>query len=180
MRNNAAQEEKEEEAAAYCRGVTDQSESPRHNSRRSFVRSLARSLARESVSPRRGAFEGAISGHDSNGSEIVVSAFAPPGRPAILTQLRYESIPSFSVSFLPFLSRKCLRRSSRSGTRSFSLLFRFDERRVRVRVRALPTQLLANHSAPLMGFSRGERALTMFQWIYFYRRDAIPFRFRRF
>lgn len=145
------------------------------------ARSFARSFARESVSPRRGAFEGAISGHDSNGSEIVVSAFAPPARPAILTQLRYESIPSFSVSFfLPFLSRKRLRRSSRSGTRSFSLLFRFGERRVRVRVRALPTQLLANHSAPLMGFSRGERAPRDVSADYFYRRDAIPFRFRRF
>lgn len=69
-------------------------------------------------------------GHDSNGSEIVMSSSRlPTDWSTILTQLRYESVPFFSVSFfLPFLSRKRPLRSSRSGTRLFSLLFRFEAR----------------------------------------------------
>lgn len=93
-------------------------------------RSLARSRIR--FSSKRSLRRRDI-GHNSNGSEIVVSAFAPPGQPVILTQLRYESDIPLSLSPSFFLSSPG--NSSRSGARSFSLLFRFDERRVRVRFR---------------------------------------------
>lgn len=99
-------------------------------------------------------------------NEIV--AFAPPGRPAILTQLRYESVsPLFSVSFSP-LQEAAPSSSvpSRSGTRSFSLLFRFDERRVRVR--ALPTT-----SRHLRVFVVAKGSSRRFSGISFYRRGAL-------
>lgn len=49
--------EEEKEETAYCQGVTDQSESPRYNSRRSLVRSRVRlsskrSLRRRDIGPR--------------------------------------------------------------------------------------------------------------------------------
>lgn len=76
--------EEEKEEAAYCRDVTDQSESPRHDSRRSLARSRVRLSSKRSLQRRD-------IGLDSNGSEIVVSAFVPPGRP-LLTQLRERTL----------------------------------------------------------------------------------------
>ena len=124
------EEEEKDEEAAYCRSVTDQSESPRHDSRRSLACSRVRLSSKRSLRRRD-------IGHNSNGSEIVVNAFAPPGQSAILTQLRYESDTFFLHLLLSSFSLQKARLlpSSRSGTRSFSLLFRFDERRVRVRFR---------------------------------------------
>ena len=115
-------------------------------------------------------------GHNSNGSEIVVSASASPGQSAILTQLRYES-GTFFLRLL--LSSFPLQEASPSSSLvSLGHAFVFAsvslrrERRVRVR---FPTRLLANHFAPLRRFSCGERALTMLQRIIFIVEMRYPF-----
>lgn len=108
----------------------------------------ARSLARESVSLRRGAFEGAISGLTPDGSEIVVSAFVPPDLP-ILTQLRERTlffVPSPFYLFSP--GSTFFTRLARARVR-----FRFCFASTRSTCVHFRPNYWPRHSAPLTRFS---------------------------
>lgn len=186
----------------YRRGVTDQSESPGHESHRSLVPSFVGScaqvdeFARPSVSLSLSLSTrspGSRRRHELNGSEIVASAFAPPGHPfplrrgeSILTQLRYESVSAdtlpffFSFFFLsPLLQEASSSAVPPARCLPCSSLLALTRGSLNASAASVCTSdRLVNHSTPLTRLVDAAKGSSRRFSGYFYRCRTIPFRLR--